>query len=141
MAVWLIRAGSHGEYEQKFIQEKRVYVTWEGFDKDLGQLKGRNELTKALNACYPGEKPRKIVNWTSQIWPFVHEIKRGDIIVLPQKLQRTIQIGEVVGDYQFDSTGPDPFYHWREVKWIGESIPRSNFGQDLLNSFGAFMTI
>ena len=23
---WLIRAGSHGEYEQKFIQEGRVYA-------------------------------------------------------------------------------------------------------------------
>jgi restriction system protein len=27
------------------------------------------------------------------------------------------------------------------VKWIGEAIPRDNFGQDILNSFGAFMTI
>jgi restriction system protein len=25
MAIWLIRAGSHGEYEQKFISENRVY--------------------------------------------------------------------------------------------------------------------
>jgi len=24
MAIWIIRAGSHGEYEQKFIQENRV---------------------------------------------------------------------------------------------------------------------
>lgn len=30
MAIWLIRAGSHGEYEQKFIRENRVYVTWDG---------------------------------------------------------------------------------------------------------------
>ena len=26
MAIWLVRAGSQGEYEQKFIQEKRIYV-------------------------------------------------------------------------------------------------------------------
>ena len=25
MDVWLVRAGSQGEYEQKFIQEKRIY--------------------------------------------------------------------------------------------------------------------
>lgn len=30
MAISLIRAGSHGEYEQKFIQEGRVYATWGG---------------------------------------------------------------------------------------------------------------
>ena len=29
MAIWLIRAGKHGEYEQKFLQENRVYVTWD----------------------------------------------------------------------------------------------------------------
>lgn len=44
MAIWLIRAGSHGEYEQKFIQEKRVYVTWDGLDVDLSKLKDREEL-------------------------------------------------------------------------------------------------
>jgi restriction system protein len=27
------------------------------------------------------------------------------------------------------------------VKWIGEAIPRTQFGQDLLHSFGAFLTI
>jgi restriction system protein len=27
------------------------------------------------------------------------------------------------------------------VKWIGEAVPRAHFGQDLLYSFGAFMTI
>jgi len=27
MAIWLIRAGSHGEYEQTFLQEPRVDVT------------------------------------------------------------------------------------------------------------------
>ena len=35
MAIWLIRAGSHGEYEQKFIQEGRVYVTWDELNLDL----------------------------------------------------------------------------------------------------------
>lgn len=38
MAIWLIRAGSHGEYEQKFIQENRVYVTWDDLDVNLAKL-------------------------------------------------------------------------------------------------------
>lgn len=29
MGIWPIRAGTHGEYEQKFIQETGVYVTWD----------------------------------------------------------------------------------------------------------------
>lgn len=35
----------------------------------------------------------------------------------------------------------DPFYHYRDVEWFATDIPRSNFDQDLLYSFGAFMTI
>ena len=47
MAVWLIRAGSHGEYELKFIQKGRVYV-WDDLDIDLGKLSQRSELTAAI---------------------------------------------------------------------------------------------
>jgi restriction system protein len=55
--------------------------------------------------------------------------------------QPGIQIGEITSDYHFDAKAEDPYYHWRSVKWIGEAIPRTHFGQDLLYSFGAFMTI
>jgi len=77
----------------------------------------------------------------SQIWPFAKEIKKGDLVVLPLKSQRAVQIGEIVGEYQFNRKNPNPFFHWREVKWIADAIPRVNFGKDILNTFGAFMTI
>ncbi len=141
MAIWLTRAGSHGEFEAKFLQEKRVYVTWDKLDANLGKMKERSELTAALEERYPDAKPKTVQNWVSQVWPFAHSIQKGDLVVLPLKSQRAIQIGEVTGGYQFEPEGPDPFYHWRSVKWIAEAIPRSHFGKDLLDSFGAFMTI
>lgn len=141
MAVWLIRAGSHGEYELKFIQENRVYVTWDNLDVDLAKLGERAELTGAMTQRYHDAKVKTITNWVSQVWPFAQEIKKGDLVVLPLKTQRAIQIGEVNGDYHFEPGGPTPFFHWRPVKWIGEAIPRAHFGKDLLNTFGAFMTI
>ncbi len=141
MAVWLIRAGSHGEYELKFVQDNRVYVTWDGLDVDLARLTERVELTDAMAQRYPDAKVKAIINWVSQIWPFAQEIKKGDLVVLPLKTQRAIQIGEVTGDYHFEPSGPDPFFHWRQVKWIAEAVPRTNFGKDLLYTFGAFMTI
>jgi restriction system protein len=141
MAVWLIRAGSHGEHELKFIQENRVYVTWDNLDLDLAKLGQRAELTDAMTQRYPDTKPKAIANWVSQVWPFAHEIKKSDLVVLPLKTQRAIQIGEVSGDYHFEPGGPNPFFHWRPVKWIAEAVPRAHFGKDLLNTFGAFMTI
>jgi restriction system protein len=141
MAVWLVRAGKHGEYEQRFIQENRVYVTWDDLDVNLETLSKRNELKTAMTERYPDSKPKTILNWVSQVWPFAHEIKKGDIVILPLKSQPAIQVGEITGEYHFEPDGPNPFFHWRTIKWIGEAIPRANFGQDLLYSFGAFMSI
>ncbi|MDW7773742.1 MAG: restriction endonuclease [Desulfobulbaceae bacterium] len=141
MAIWLIRAGAHGEYEQKFIQENRVYVTWEYLDVNLAKLADRAALVEEMTKRYPDTKPKAILNWVSQVWPFAHEIQKGDLVVLPLKSQPAIQIGEITGNYHFEPAGPDPYFHWRPVKWIAEAVPRSHFGQDLLYSFGAFLTI
>lgn len=141
MAVWLIRAGSHGEYEQKFLAEKRIYVTWERLDVDLSKMADQKALRDAMAKRYPDAKAKTIMNWASQVWPFAHEIKPGDLVVLPLKSQRAIQIGEVTGAYHFEPKGPEPFYHWLPVEWVADSVPRAHFGKDLLYSFGAFMTI
>lgn len=141
MAVWLIRAGSQGQYEQKFINENRVYVTWDGLKHDLSAMAVRDDLIAALTITDPDAKPKKLMNHASQIWPFAHAISVGDMVVLPSKNQPVIYIGEVVSDYNFEAKAEDPFYHWRSVKWLSEPVPRSHFSQDLLYSFGAFMTI
>ena len=141
MAIWLVRAGSHGEFEQKFFQEKRVYVTWDKLDSDLSKLADRPALVALMTAAHPEDKPKRILNHSSQVWPFVSEMKQGDLVVLPLKSQPLVAIGEIAGDYHFEAGGPDPFFHWRPVKWLTEAVPRTNFGQDILYSFGAFMTI
>ena len=141
MAVWLVRAGSGGEYEQKFIQEDRVYVTWDRLDVDLASLTTREELYAKMTDRYPTAKHKTIVNWAGQVWRFAHAMEIGDLVVLPFKSQRTIYVGEIKGSYHFESQGPDPYFHWRQVTWIAEAIPRDSFGKDLLFSFGAAMTI
>jgi restriction system protein len=141
MSLWLIRAGSHGEFESKFLEDNRVYVTWNDLSLDLSKLKDRAALIDALQAIEPGAKPKKLMNHASQIWPFAKVMQKGDLVVLPLKTQQSIYIGEVIGDYHYEKSGPNPYFHWRGVKWIGEAIPRQRFGQDLLHSFGAFMTI
>ncbi len=41
MAIWLIRAGAHGEFELKFTEENRVYVTWDNLDVDISKMSDR----------------------------------------------------------------------------------------------------
>ena len=141
MTLWLIRAGSRGEHEQKFLDEGRVYVAWEGLDVDLSLLADRQGLIGVLEERFPDEKTKALVNWSSQVWPFVKDMAQGDWVVMPSKLQSGLYFGELTSDYHFEAAGPNPYYHWRSVNWFSGLIPRTVFPQDLLYSFGAFMTI
>jgi len=141
MSIWLIRAGKYGEFEEKFLKENRVYVTWDKLNQNIGKMADKGELADVLGGLYPEVSGKGLINWTSQIWPFAHTMKKGDLMVLPSKFQPSIFIGEIVGDYKFEKSGPAPFFHSRAVKWIGDAVPRTHFGQDLLYSFGAFSTI
>lgn len=141
MAIWLPRAGSNGEHELKFVKEKRIYLTWDDLNIDIAKLNERADLISAITRQHPTAKVKTIASWVGQIWPFAHEIKKSDLVILPLKKLRAIQIGKVTGDYHFEPNGPNPYFHWRPVKWIGKAIPRTHFRQDLLNTFGAFRTI
>lgn len=141
MSLWLVRAGSAGEYESKFLKDGRIYVTWGRFDRDLTSLGSREELIGVLESTYPETKPRAVANWASQIWPFVGRMQPGDWVVLPSKTKAVLHFGEITGQYHFNAAGPDPYFHYRTVKWFAQDIPRSRFDQDLLYSFGAFLTI
>lgn len=141
MQLWLIRAGSQGEFEQKFLTENRVYLTWEELNTNLAEANSREALLHLLQHHYPNEKLKRLQNHASQIWPFANTMDVGDWVVLPSKKQPVIYIGKITSGYHTNPQGPDPFFHYRNVEWFGQEIPRSHFGQDLLHSFGAFMTI
>ncbi len=141
MTLWLIRSGSRGEHEQKFLDEGRSYVAWEGLDVDLAALHDRQALIAAMAERYPEEKPKALINWSAQVWAFGRDMEEGDWVVMPSKLQSGIYFGAVASDYHFEPTGPNPYFHWRSINWFSGLIPRSAFPQDLLYSFGAFLTI
>ena len=141
MAVWLVRAGSQGEYEERFLSSSRIYVTWDNLHLDLKKIVNRGDLIAELAKTDLDAKPRKLSNHASQIWPFIHTMNIGDRIILPSKLQPVIYIGIITSEYSYDPDAIDPFKHSRSVKWLATGIPRSHFSQDILYSFGAFMTI
>jgi restriction system protein len=93
-----------------------------------------------LEEIYPDEKKKTLINWGSQIWPFIYTMQIGDLIALPFKNRSVILIGEVTGGYQHRPDLPSDARHTRPVKWIGE-FPRTGFDQDILYSLGAFMTV
>jgi restriction system protein len=64
----------------------------------------------------------------------------GDWIVLPLKTKSAIAVGEIKSEFTYDANASVPFQSWRDVQWLAKDVPRSAFDQDLLYSFGAFLT-
>lgn len=141
MSIWLFRAGSNGEYENKFITDNRVYLTWDDLDIDLMQFPKQESLYKLLVDKYNLEKEKTAINWASQIYPIAYKMQVGDWVVLPSKINRTIHFGKIISEYKFDKSLGSPYYHYRDVEWFAQDIPRDRFDQDLLYSMGAFMTV
>ena len=141
MSLWLVRAGGAGEHESRFLSENKIYVTWDELSSDLAALNNKEDLSNLLSEKYPNAKPGRIRNWVGQIWPFAKEMQLGDWVVMPSKKKASINIGEITGEYVNEPNANNPYYHYRTINWFATDIPRSNFDQDLLYSFGAFMTI
>ena len=138
MSLWMVRAGSYGENEQGALDNNVVTIGWSEFP-DLRQFKTRDDLAKEYSRLFPDANRGKIANHVGKIWRFVHDIQKGDLVGLPLHMQSAIAIGKIESDYEFKTITPT-IQHIRKVKWL-KTIPRSSFDQNLLYSFGAFMTV
>src|SRR5262249_17477023 len=101
----------------------------------------KKALQEVLHEIYPEKTRGHINNNSGQLWPFAHEMKPKDWVVVPSKIKAAIHVAEITGPYVYAPNADDPYLHYRDVKWIPRDVPRSIFDQDLLFSFGAFMTI
>ena len=140
MALWLCRTGKYGEYETKFLEEQKIFCTWDQLDWNLAEPSSREAFKAKLLETYPDEKAGVINNWTGQLWAFSHGMKVADLVVMPSKIAPLIHVGSIQSDYVFTPENAVPFMHTRSVKWI-KDVQRLAVDQDLLFSFGAAMTI
>ncbi len=139
MTMWMVRAGKAGENEKLALENKAAIVGWDEMP-DLSSCATREALREMLRTAYPDQKVKTLMNWESQLWPVRETIQVGDLVVLPLKTRSDIAIGKVTGAYQYRTDLPGGPVHSRPVDWVRE-YPRSAFDQDLLFSFGAFMTV
>jgi len=141
LALWMVRAGKHGEQEQRAIEKGFVTIGWNWLPS-LSSVESKKELERLYKKTYPDAKKRTMANEVGQIWRFLKRMKEGvDLVALPSKFQSTIAIGKVEGAYEYRTDLGEDIHHIRRVKWIKTDIPRTDFEQDLLYSFGAYMTV
>jgi restriction system protein len=137
--IYLTRAGKRGEDEDFSLEHGLAVI---GF-QEVPSLEGSRDydaVLKIVQDSLPGKKPRAIGNIAGQLWAFAVAMNKDDIVVLPRKLTSQIAIGRVKGPYRYQKVGGD-LRHTRPVDWVRPDVPRTAFEQDLLHSFGAFMTV
>lgn len=136
MAVWLVRAGKYGQDESAALEKGYSIIGWLEIP-DISKVTSY-EAMKVLYAEHsPDQSQKTVINQAAQLWAFCSRIEIGDTVVLPLKTgSPAITIGKITGPYEFKDGR-----HMRKTQWVRSDIPRSDFGQDLLYSLGAFMTV
>ena len=133
--LWLVRLGRNGEGEARALEQSDLAL---GFHvADLSAAKNRDAVLAIVKESYPNEKPKTQLNFAAQLNQFCNVIQTGDLVVVPLKTTGQIGIAEISGTYAHDAK----LGVCRKVKWFRQDIPREAFRQDLLYSFGAFMTV
>jgi restriction system protein len=124
MALWLVRAGPHGEEEQGALQHNVATIGWNEMP-DVSKIDSKDTLKELYLKFHPNDKKMRAVRMVGQIWDFAKEITKGDIVALPLKSQSSIALGRVEGNYEFKEISPN-IKHTRPVRWL-RMVARSEF--------------
>jgi len=137
--VYLARAGGNGEDEVYALDHGVAIIGFQQYPS-LAEAKDYDAILALVKAAKPELKPRAAGNHAGQLWAFALAMQPGDLVVLPRKLTSQVALGRVTGPYKYESVD-GVVRHTRAVEWVRPDVARSVFGQDLLYSFGAFMTV
>jgi restriction system protein len=136
---WGIHAGRTGDAHNIFIKEKVVALGWVKAG-DLSQLDATREAFKErIEATYPQMKPGAIPGSAGQLFRFMHEMKKGDLVIYPSKRDRQIHIGRITGDYFYAGANDIPYPNRRNVEWL-KVTPRTTFSQGALYEIGSALS-
>lgn len=135
----MIRSGRRGEAEQMALDDGMSII---GFNEvaDLSETEEREAVERLVRRAYPEASDSKIWNVTGQLYAFACRIREGDLVAMPLKTRPQVALGRIEGPYRHRPDLPAGS-HARRVVWIRPDVPRTQFGQDLLYSLGAFMTV
>ena len=131
MAVWVIRAGRDAKFDQIALDDRATVLGWQQVG-DLSSVSTPDKLQDVVEGAYPDAKPGTLVSHRSQLWRFLGEIARGDLVLMPRADGHSVALGEVAGNYEYDAEAPVGTQHRRSVVWLDEEVERSALAPDLL---------
>ena len=139
--IWAVRAGSSSEVDSLFILKNQLAVNFSEVDGDASALPAsRGAFKEAFGRSGRASKPSAIPIQAGQLFRFVHEMRIGDYVIYPRKIDRTLRWGEVIGPYVYDTDGSSEYAHRRAVRWISR-LSRDAFSQGALYELGSVLTL
>lgn len=128
-------------FDTRPVSEGFVAIGWKHIG-DLSKISpNREAFKKAVSTTYPNIKPGAVPVVAGTLFKFVNEIKKGDLVVYPSKVDRMINLGIVQSDYEFRPGSDDlGCPNRRAVKWTSQ-IARPAFSQAALHEIGSAVTL
>jgi len=126
--------------EVDFVDAGFVAIGWMAMPDLRGVGDDRDAMKAALAAAYPDASPRALSAWAGMLLRFAFEMRPGDLVVHPDKAERTVSVGRVDGDYRFEPRAPD-LRHRRDITWLATGVPRALFSKEALHEVGSSLTL
>ena len=136
--MWMVRAGESAYLIDDFKKKNYVAIGWNRI-KDASKIKDREEVKQLIREKYSENKKHQNIVSAGQFSRFLFEFKKGDYVLSYDPDNREYLIGELIGDYEYD-TNQREYHHGRKVKWLGK-VSRDKLSTSTRNTLGAISTI
>lgn len=139
--MWVVRAGKHSIYYDKFIFESKIFLPWNGYFTDFSTITQFGEFKAAILNEKGDTYRTSVPNLAEQLYSFVVRMGIDDYILIPSNGSRTYCLAQISTNYMFNEYDKDSLYHSRGISILLKNIPKDIFTQDILYSLGAYRTI
>ncbi|MCS0493744.1 restriction endonuclease [Ancylobacter sp. MQZ15Z-1] len=136
---WVVRAERGGRLYDAFKDNSVIAIGWREIGP-LTELKTRAKIAARVTTTWPEWKPQAVAMSAGQLHRFRSEMKIGDPIVTYDPGRRVYLVGEIAGDYRWDSSIEIGYPNVRSVAWQGE-VSRDLLSVRSRNSLGAISTL
>lgn len=137
--IWVIRAGQLSEAQNLFLNTDVMALS----DPGLGDLShipnDRAKFQEAYEGCNPEDARPTIRAISGKFFRFIHEVRFGDLVLCPSRLDGEVYVGKVVGEYRYSPDVDERFPHQRTVTWDC-SFPKSLLSVPATRELGAART-
>ncbi|WP_419933230.1 HNH endonuclease [Candidatus Poriferisodalis sp.] len=138
--AWVVRAGRNGEQVQPNLDNGAVTIEWIGWDaiRKVYSFSTRDSFGEFIKQNFSDEPAAAQRSARDQIWDFYHQIRVGDVVVMPLTkhggTRDWIAIGRVIGAAHRDESYPPGAQHRRAVEWLTHSAAKTHVQAELRKS-------